>query len=96
MAPAKDFLIREFEIGNCEDITSNPHPDYGLPFFNSIAGLMERFTKQEAIAFAEWLDSYGWRQFQESTWYNTVSHKHRPTDYYTTGQLYQQFKKDLE
>ena len=96
MAPAKDFLIREFEIGNCEDITSNPRPDFDKPFFNSIAGLMERFTKQEATAFAEWLDSFGWRQFQESTWYNTVSHKHRATDYYTTGQLYQQFKKDQE
>ncbi len=57
---------------------------------------MEEFTKQEATAFAEWLDSYGWRQFRESTWYNTVSHKHRATDYYTTGQLYQQFKKDQE
>jgi hypothetical protein len=57
---------------------------------------MEEFTKQQAIAFAEWLDSFGWRQFQESTWYNTISHKHKATDYYTTGQLYRQFQKEQE
>jgi len=57
---------------------------------------IDDFAKQQAIAFAQWIDSFGWRQFQESTWYNTVSHKRRATDYYTTGQLYQQFKQEQE
>jgi hypothetical protein len=57
---------------------------------------MEEFTKQQAIAFAEWLDSLGWRQLEESMWYNTVSHKHKATDYYTTSQLYRHFQKEQE
>ena len=57
---------------------------------------MEEFTKQEATAFAQWIDSSGWRQCQEATWYNTISHKHRVTDYFTTGQLYRQFQKEQE
>ena len=54
------------------------------------------FTGEYVVTPAEMEDSFGWRQFRESTWYNTVSHKHRATDYYTTGQLYQQFIKEQQ
>ena len=57
---------------------------------------MEEFTKQEATAFAQWIDSSGWRQCQEATWCNTISHKYRVTDYFTTSQLYRQFQKEQE
>jgi len=48
---------------------------------------IEDFAKRQAIALAQWLDSFGWRQFQESTWYNKASQKRRATDYFSTSQI---------
>lgn len=47
----------------------------------------------DAIDFAEWIDSEGWRQIEGSKWYNTISHKYKVTDYFTTTELYEQFKQ---
>jgi hypothetical protein len=86
---AKEYLISKgkHELENFKGFTG----EYVLT-----PAEMEEFTKQEATAFAQWLDSYGWRQFQKGIWCNTASHKHRKADCSTTGQLYQQFKKDQE
>ena len=46
----------------------------------------------DAIEFAEWMDVEGWKQIEGSKWYNTISHKYKVTDYYTTAELYEQFK----
>ena len=42
---AKEFLIQEFKKGNCDDITSNPEPDFSLPFYTSITRLMELYNE---------------------------------------------------
>lgn len=41
---AQQFLINEFLDLNCEDITTNPNPDYSQPFYQSIIRLMEKYA----------------------------------------------------
>lgn len=50
--------------------------------------------KQKAIEFVEWIDGEGWRQIAGGKWYNTISHKYKVTDYFTTGELYKKFKEE--
>lgn len=54
--------------------------------------MIDALCKQEAIDFAEQLDGDGWKQIEGGKWYNTISHKYKITDYFTTEQLYSQFK----
>ncbi len=45
---AKQYLIQEFKNGNCEDITSNPDPDFCEKFYHGIICLMERYAFYQA------------------------------------------------
>ena len=47
MKTAEEFYEQERLNNNTEDITSNPNPDYSLPFYQSIFRLMEKYASQD-------------------------------------------------
>ena len=47
MNKAKEHYEKERLKGNTEDITSNPDPDYSLPFYQAIFRLMESYENRE-------------------------------------------------
>lgn len=46
---AENFLKKEFEEGNCEDITCNPDKNYNLPFYQSIIRVMEKYRNHKIL-----------------------------------------------
>lgn len=46
MKTAEEILRIEFAAGNCDDITTNPEPDFSLPFYQSIVSLMKIYGRK--------------------------------------------------
>lgn len=42
---AKQFFIEQYQEGKCEDITTNPEPDFDNLFYLNIYKLMEDYSK---------------------------------------------------
>jgi len=42
---AKQFFIEQYQEGKCEDITTNPYPEFNNAFFQNIYKLMEDYSK---------------------------------------------------
>ena len=47
---AKYFMIKQFELDRCEDITSNPNPEYNSPFFDGIVELLEAYHAHQSTS----------------------------------------------
>lgn len=42
---AKQFFIKQYQEGKCEDITTNPEPEFNNNFYLNIYKLMEDYSK---------------------------------------------------
>lgn len=42
---AKQFFIEQYQNGKCEDITTNPEPEFNNAFYLNIYKLMEDYSK---------------------------------------------------
>ena len=46
MLSAEELMEIEFEEGNCDNITSNPYPNFKLQFYQEIIRLMKLYRNQ--------------------------------------------------
>lgn len=46
MKTAEEILRIEVAAGNCDDITTNPEPDFSLPFYQDIVSLMKIYGRK--------------------------------------------------
>ena len=47
METIQQFYENQRIVGNTENITGNPNPDYSLPFYQTIFSIMESYAEQK-------------------------------------------------